>query len=137
MRESYKFTLKLCHVTSILMPRFLTGDELGSIKSVSYDPNASSANQLLLKTVHDSTSTGRTRGIQRLAISPTLVRASFSSTNRTRQNNAQGKLASAHTDGTIYLASLTGDDAWEQRYEWKETRFKGDHPFVGLALTQK
>ncbi|KAF8559530.1 hypothetical protein OG21DRAFT_1502773 [Imleria badia] len=66
------------------MPRFLTGDELGSIKSVSYDP----ANKLLLKTLHDGTLTGRTRGVQKLAIArsnPTLVRASLTSTSRTRQ----------------------------------------------------
>ena len=65
------------------MPRFLTGDELGSIKSVSYDPDASPANKLLLKTLHGGTLTGRTRGIQKLAIvksNPTLVRASLTST---------------------------------------------------------
>lgn len=118
------------------MPRFLTGDELGSIKSASYDP----ANGLLLKTLYDGTSTGRTRGIHKLAIGGgdlTLVRVSLAPTNRTRQNNAQRKLASAHAGGTICLASLTSEDALEQRHEWKETRFKTGHPFVGLALAQR
>lgn len=71
------------HVDKI-MPRFLTGDELGSIKSVSYDPDASPTNKLLLKTLRDGTSTGRRQSVQRLAIStsgPTLVRAPLTSTS--------------------------------------------------------
>lgn len=88
------------------MPRFLTGDELGSIKSVSYDPDASSANKLLLRTLHDGTPTGRTRGVQKLAISgPTRVRVSCSSrTERDKimlkaswlQDTQMGPFASLH-----------------------------------------
>ncbi|KAG9318436.1 hypothetical protein JVU11DRAFT_527 [Chiua virens] len=100
------------------MPRFLTGDELGNIKSVSYDPNALPEHKLSLKTLHDGTSNGRTRGVQKLAISGTL-------------------LASAHADGSLCLASLTSEDDLEQRHTWKETRFKTDQSFVGLASAQK
>jgi len=70
------------------MPRFLTGDELGSIKSVSYDPGTSTTNKLLLKTLHDGTSAGRARGVQKLAISrsgSTQVRVSLTPVSRTRQ----------------------------------------------------
>ncbi|KAG8217474.1 hypothetical protein J3R82DRAFT_5619 [Butyriboletus roseoflavus] len=70
------------------MTRFLTGDELGNIKSISYDPGASPTNKLLLKTLHDGTSTGFRQGVQRLAVSsngPTLVRASPTSSSRTRR----------------------------------------------------
>lgn len=76
------------------MPRFLTGDELGSIKSVSYDPDAST-NNLLLKILHDGTSTGRTRGVQKLAMSrsdPAQVRVSLTPTSRTATNNVSGQV---------------------------------------------
>ncbi|KAF8136311.1 WD40-repeat-containing domain protein [Boletus edulis] len=102
------------------MPRFLTGDELGNIKSFSYDPDASPENKLLLKTLHNGTLAGRAQGIQKLAMttsSPTL-------------------LASAHADGTLCFKSLTGEDDLEQLHQWKETRFKADQSFVGLAATQ-
>ncbi|KAH0830526.1 hypothetical protein J3R83DRAFT_1978 [Lanmaoa asiatica] len=121
------------------MPRFLTGDELGSIKSVWYDPDTSPTNKLLLKTLHDGTSTGRTQGVRKLAINgsdPTLVRCLAHIDQRNAKNNAQEKLVSAHADGTLCLASLTGEDDLEQHHKWKETRFKADHSFVGLASTQ-
>ncbi|KAF9246568.1 hypothetical protein BU15DRAFT_39865 [Melanogaster broomeanus] len=100
------------------MPRFLTGDELGSIKSVSYHPNDAPGTQTQLRTLHDGTSTSRARGVQRLAIS----------------RGDSTLLASAHADGSLCLSSLT--DGLERRQEWKETRMKPDQTFVGLASTQ-
>ncbi|KAF8845012.1 hypothetical protein BDN67DRAFT_942618 [Paxillus ammoniavirescens] len=102
------------------MPRFLTGDELGSIKSVSYNPNESAGNISQLKTLQDGTSTARTRGVQSLAIS----------------RGDSTLLASAHADGSICLASLTGEDQLERRGEWRETRITPGQEFVGLASTQ-
>ncbi|KIK93159.1 hypothetical protein PAXRUDRAFT_12812 [Paxillus rubicundulus Ve08.2h10] len=100
------------------MPRFLTGDELGSIKSVSYNPNESAENISQLKTLYDGTSMARTRG------------------KSNPMNNAQDKLASAHADGSVCLASLTDEDQLERRGEWKETRVTPGQTFVGLASTQ-
>ncbi|KAI6109856.1 hypothetical protein F5141DRAFT_1277935 [Pisolithus sp. B1] len=64
------------------MPRFLVGDELGSIKSVTYDEKARPDSKSQLRTLYDGTGSGRTRGIQRLAISSrdddTLVRRTLS-----------------------------------------------------------
>ncbi|KAF9227973.1 hypothetical protein BS17DRAFT_746999 [Gyrodon lividus] len=102
------------------MPRFLTGDELGSIKSVSYNPNESTGNITQLKTLHDGTSTARARGVQNLAIS----------------RGDSTLLASAHADGSLCFSSLTGDDQLEWREGWKETRLTPDQTFVGLASTQ-
>jgi ribosome biogenesis protein NSA1 len=50
------------------MPRFLVGDELGNIKSIKYDPASQETSKSVLKTLHDGTATGRTKGIQKLAL---------------------------------------------------------------------
>ncbi|KAG6337208.1 hypothetical protein ID866_1880 [Astraeus odoratus] len=102
------------------MPRFFTGDELGSIKSVSYDANAPSETKIHLKTVYDGTATGRTRGIQRLALS----------------KDDSTLIASAHADGSVRLASLTDGDQLLHLHDWKETRIKPDQTFVGLAASR-
>lgn len=59
------------------MPRFLVGDELGNIKSVGYNPASQEESKTTLKILHDGTVTGRTKGIQKLALNAgkkTLVR---------------------------------------------------------------
>lgn len=77
------------------MPRFLAGDELGSIKSISYDQKAPSDSRAHLKTLYDGTATGRARGIQRLSIrndgDDTLVRSFLSS------RQMQGKMCQSNT----------------------------------------
>jgi len=64
------------------MPRFLVGDELGNIKSLQYSPVSQETQKSVLKTLHDGTSTGRTKGIQKLALSnageKSLVRSACS-----------------------------------------------------------
>ncbi|KAI6036628.1 hypothetical protein BKA83DRAFT_670281 [Pisolithus microcarpus] len=105
------------------MPRFLVGDELGSIKSVTYDAKARPDSKTQLRTLYDGTGSGRTRGIQRLAISgrddDTLI------------------LASAHADGSFCLSSLTGDDQLQQLHQWRETRIKSEQAFfIGLAISE-
>ncbi|KAH7889744.1 hypothetical protein F5I97DRAFT_1801153 [Phlebopus sp. FC_14] len=108
------------------MPRFLTGDELGSIKSVSYIPNEPPESRTQLKTLYDGTSTGRTRAIQRLAISRENVDHPL----------VQRKLASARADGSVSLSSWTDQDKVEPWHEWKETRIQPRQTFVGLAATR-
>ncbi|KAI6167066.1 hypothetical protein EDD17DRAFT_1107080 [Pisolithus thermaeus] len=104
------------------MPRFLVGDELGSIKSVTYDAKARSDSKSQLKTLYDGTGSGRTRGIQRLAISS--------------RDDDTLMLASARADGSLCLSSLTGDDQLQHLHQWKETRIKTQQAFIGLAMSQ-
>ncbi|KAI6039029.1 hypothetical protein EDC04DRAFT_2879742 [Pisolithus marmoratus] len=104
------------------MPRFLVGDELGSIKSVTYDAKAHSDSKIQLKTLYDGTGSGRTRGIQRLAV------------NDRRDDTLM--LASAHADGSLCLSSLTNDDQLQQLHQWKESRIKSEQTFIGLVTSQ-
>ncbi|OJA14005.1 hypothetical protein AZE42_07005 [Rhizopogon vesiculosus] len=102
------------------MPRFLFGDELGNIKSVQYDPASQETSKSVLKTLHDGTATGRTKGIQKLAL-----------------NNAGEKslLSAAHANGAVSTFSLNEDDRLELLHEWKETRIRADQSFIGLAAS--
>ncbi|KAG2077828.1 WD40 repeat-like protein [Suillus decipiens] len=101
------------------MPRFLVGDELGNIKSVGYNPASQEEIKPVLKTLHDGTVTGRSKGIQKLAL------------------NAGEKtlLSAAHADGAVSIFSLNEDDQLELLQEWKETRIKSDQSFIGLAAS--
>ncbi|KAG2349404.1 hypothetical protein BDR05DRAFT_1055101 [Suillus weaverae] len=101
------------------MPRFLVGDELGNIKSVGYNPTSQEESKPVLKTLHDGTITGRTKGIQKLAL------------------NAAEKtlLSAAHANGAVSIFSLNEDDQLELLQEWKETRIKSDQSFIGLAAS--
>lgn len=51
------------------MSRFLTGDELGNIKSLKYNVDAETRTEL--KTIYDGSSFGKLKGVQRLAIAST------------------------------------------------------------------
>ncbi|KAG2116520.1 uncharacterized protein F5147DRAFT_605160 [Suillus discolor] len=101
------------------MPRFLVGDELGNIKSVGYNPTSQEESKTTLKILHDGTVTGRTKGIQKLAL------------------NAGEKtlLSAAHANGAVSIFSLNEDDQLELLQEWKETRIKSDQSFIGLAAS--
>ncbi|KAG1891493.1 hypothetical protein F4604DRAFT_1706677 [Suillus subluteus] len=101
------------------MPRFLVGDELGNIKSVGYNPASQEESTLDLKTLHDGTATGRTKGIQKLALSA----------------GEKTLLSAAHANGAVSIFSLNEDDQIELLQEWKETRIKSDQSFIGLAAS--
>ena len=51
------------------MSRFITGDELGNIKTIKYSADAELTT--VLKTVHDGSATGKTKAVRRLAIATT------------------------------------------------------------------
>ncbi|KAI6028356.1 hypothetical protein F5J12DRAFT_715033 [Pisolithus orientalis] len=105
------------------MPRFLVGDELGSIKAVTYDAKVPSDSKTQLKTLYDGTGSGRSRGIQRLAVI-------------TGTEDDTLMLASAHADGSLCISSLTGEDQLQNLHQWKETRLKSEQKFIGLAISQ-
>jgi hypothetical protein len=68
----------------------------------------------------------------------TLVRVPAPSTVPNATNNAEDKVVSAHGEnGTLHLASLTGEDDLVQRREWKRRDSRQIIFFVGLASTPK
>ena len=121
------------------MPRFLTGDELGNIKSLRY-----TGNNTELETIHDGLSTGKLKSIQALSVTSTsepdgtrLVRNIHSIPWQGVQDFIQGKIAAAHADGYISTSILQDDDQLEPLHEWKETRFKADQRYVGLSASNR
>lgn len=119
------------------MPRFLTGDELGNIKSLRYAENS-----LELKTIYDGSNIGKAKGVQALSIVSTtsgarLVRNIFHTRCNGVQNFVQGKIAAAHADGCVSVYTLQDDDQLEPVDQCKETRFKTDHRCVGLSVSDR
>src|SRR5882762_4849277 len=119
------------------MPRFLTGDELGNIKSLRY-----AENNLELKTIYDGSNIGKAKGVQALSIVSTtsgarLVRNIFHTRYNGVQNFVQGKIAAAHADGCVSVYTLQDDDQLEPVDQCKETRFKTDHRCVGLSVSDR
>ncbi|KAG0705156.1 hypothetical protein DFH29DRAFT_800670 [Suillus ampliporus] len=103
------------------MPRFLVGDELGNIKSVQYNPASQEEPKPVLKTLHDGSVTGRTKGHPKTRVE--------------RGGEDIGKLSAAHANGAVSIFSLEDDDRLELLQEWKETRIKADQSFIGLAAS--
>ena len=95
------------------MPRFVAGDELGNLKTLSYDTNAEPKSTL--KTL-------------RAVTSPNAIQALASSS---------GTIAAAHADGSLYAYALADDDdELSVLAEWKEDRIskKSTQKFVGIDL---
>ena len=128
---------KLKSLTATTMPRFLTGDELGNIKSLRHHESNSE-----LKTIHDGSSTGKLKGIQALSMASAsdgskLVRIHVKPLCQDTQSCVQGKVAAGHTDGSASTFILKDDDRLELLHEWKETRLKPDQTFVGLSASER
>lgn len=117
------------------MSRFITGDELGSLKVLRYSADAE--NKTELKTVHDGSATGKLKTVQRLGITSTFngskLVGHFFWPRYIAYNFIQRKLAAALADGSTSAFMLHPDDSFEQLDVWKETRFKPDQSYVGLA----
>ncbi|KAJ7343536.1 hypothetical protein DFH08DRAFT_230202 [Mycena albidolilacea] len=97
------------------MPLFLTGDELGNIKSLQVTtPDAPSE----LKLLHATSSVA----VSALSLAPTA------STSKS--------VAAAYADGSVTAFTLQ-DNQLQISEQWKETRFKPDQNFVGLQVTDR
>ncbi|TFL06946.1 WD40-repeat-containing domain protein [Pterulicium gracile] len=94
------------------MPRFIAGDELGNLKTLSYDLSAEPKSTL--KTI-------------RAVTSPNAIQALASSS---------GTIAAAHGDGSLYAYALADDEELSVLAEWKEDRIskKSGQKFVGIDL---
>ncbi|KAJ7740661.1 hypothetical protein DFH07DRAFT_943671 [Mycena maculata] len=99
------------------MPRFLTGDELGNIKSLRVN-------------------------IESLGVTPavsselTLLKSSGSSVAALSIASTSKSVAAAYADGSLEAFSLQGNEL-QSIHRWKETRLKSEQTFVGLQATDK
>ncbi|KAL5529045.1 hypothetical protein ACEPAG_5019 [Sanghuangporus baumii] len=139
------------------MLRFFTGDELGCIKSIQCSKDLQSNTgwkldeRILFKPpTHVQINAGeldpgkaKESGVQKLALLNESDSAVVCSSYRSEMSlvlmsTPQGKLAAAKSNGALSVFSVNSDDRkLEILKEWKETRYKADHKFVGLDLSSK
>jgi len=129
------------------MPRFLTGDELGNIKSLRCTTSSKPVDTKVdVYTLFDGSKTGREKAVQALTVVPsglpseTLVcnnPSPLSAATCIQSNvNLRGKVASAHADGSTTTFSLR-DNALKTGLQWNEPRLRPGQKFVGLASSSK
>ncbi|THU90702.1 hypothetical protein K435DRAFT_968533 [Dendrothele bispora CBS 962.96] len=95
--------------------RFLTGDELGSIKALHYDTKLTDGPKTKLNTILTGSAP-----VQRLS-------------SRTSDNSTL--VAATYSDGLTNVFSVEDDDSVQQTQNWTETRLKNGQCFVGLAIS--
>ncbi|KAH9981081.1 hypothetical protein BGW80DRAFT_1454018 [Lactifluus volemus] len=100
------------------MPRFLTGDELGNIKSLNYLPSRADSN-VTVTTLCDGSNEGKERAVQKLALST---------------SSDIPLLAVARSDGSASVSRLQ-PEGLEILREWIEPRLKTGQRYVGLAAS--
>ncbi|KAI0030741.1 WD40-repeat-containing domain protein [Vararia minispora EC-137] len=100
------------------MVRFLTGDELGSVKSVRYDSSDRSVHVDTLRDGGDN----KQRAIQHLAV------RSIHGSNETKT-----LVATVHADGSAGLYNLA-ENTLNILHEWNEPRLKERQKYVGLHV---
>lgn len=122
------------------MSRFLFGDDLGNIKGLRYQQDATiQEEKAKIKTLLPAAGGDARRvAIQKIAVcpgtntgnslvcSPLLILACI--------EIQQVKLATASSDGALGLHSLSPADELETVCGWSEARLK-DNQFVGLSVT--
>ncbi|KAI0341727.1 hypothetical protein BDW22DRAFT_1332193 [Trametopsis cervina] len=110
------------------MPRFIAGDELGSIKSVSYTPKENSKDwEATVNTLAEgSSSGGRAKAIQKLVLTASP------------DDPAERLLATARADGSasVFLLNLQ-NNTLEEQASWQETRLKQSQKYVGLSFGER
>ncbi|KAH9842823.1 uncharacterized protein C8Q71DRAFT_222574 [Rhodofomes roseus] len=105
------------------MPRFFTGDELGSVKSVRYLQD--SVEKQWKPEVHIISSTpaeARPVPVQKLAFSVV---------------GTDKVLAAARGDGSASIYRIQEDESVSSVAEWKEARLKPGQRYVGLSVSEK
>ncbi|KAF5365735.1 hypothetical protein D9758_003290 [Tetrapyrgos nigripes] len=95
--------------------RFITGDELGSIKILRYITQVTDGPKAELKIVHTGSA-----AVQKLS----ALRSSDSTL-----------IAAAYSDALVNIFSLQNNDSLQRISGWTESRLKNDQRFVGLALS--
>ncbi|KAI0093605.1 hypothetical protein BDY19DRAFT_1044938 [Irpex rosettiformis] len=110
------------------MPRYFTGDELGSIKSVSFKQTnggkewETSVDSL----IEGSSSASRSRAIQKLVLTSNP------------EGGSEKLLAAARADGSTSVFHITGETTTlQEQSSWKENRLKQTHKYVGLSFGKR
>ncbi|KAG6832373.1 hypothetical protein H0H92_002641 [Tricholoma furcatifolium] len=99
--------------------RFLLGDELGNIKSVSYSPDV----QEDVKTTTKTLWTGSSDAVQALAVDNTC---------------SKKLLAAGLSTGAAFVFRLgSNEEPLEEVCHWKETRLKDGQKYIGLEVSEK
>ncbi|KZV72890.1 hypothetical protein PENSPDRAFT_575348 [Peniophora sp. CONT] len=102
------------------MARFIAGDELGGLKTVSFlrSDDKITVNSIL------TGGEDKKRAVQRLATLPSS------------SSPESVLLASAHADGSACTYTLSSEGELETIKEWTEPRLKAGQKYVGLAFTE-
>ena len=116
--------------------RFITGDQLGNIKSFDYIPSTTVQPKVTLSTLYDGSDKGKERAVQKLAVQASadgpLVRQSPGSF--VTRIDCEVKIAVARSDGSASISRLQAQGL-ESLREWIEPRLKFDQRYVGLAAS--
>lgn len=127
-------------VTSLpYMPRFVTGDELGNIKSFNYVPSSTAQSKVAVSTLYDGADKGKQRAVQKLAVHTSgdggpLVRQSPTWPSSRTRTDCGVKIAVARSDGSASVSRLQAQGL-ETLREWTEPRLKAPQKFIGLAAS--
>ena len=126
------------------MPRFFSGDELGTLKSIKFSVTQETAAwKADLSTLVPGITNGsldKGRAVQQLVatqekdVTLVFIFPSFLA-NIFSQASAQGKLAAARADSSAALYRVEGDNA-TVIHEWQEPRMKNGQHYVGLAISE-
>ncbi|KAI0316686.1 hypothetical protein OF83DRAFT_1059975 [Amylostereum chailletii] len=101
------------------MPRFLSGDELGNIKSIQQGITSEENSEVV--TLRHGDDEGRKQGVQKMAVRAFEARTLVSI------------VASAQADGSAHAYTLQKNDL-SLIHEWKEHRLKAGQRYVGLSI---
>ncbi|OCH95506.1 hypothetical protein OBBRIDRAFT_809688 [Obba rivulosa] len=104
------------------MPRFFSGDELGTVKSIRFSQSEGSKewkSEVTTVVPGISDNPDKARAIQKLAV---------------EQNENETLLTAARADGSATFYRV-GSETAEVVHEWKEPRLKSGQHYVGLAMS--
>ena len=132
-----KYRSPLPGPASLFPMRFLTGDQLGNIKSVIYIPSTTAQSKVTVSTLYDGSEKGKERAVQKLTIQTSadgpLVRQSPRGCS-CMCIDSEVKIAVARSDGSASISRLQAQGL-ESLREWTEPRLKTSQRYVGLAAS--
>ena len=125
------------------MPRFLVGDDLGAVRSVTYSQDTEGKKWVAASSVLcGDAAGGRARAVQKLALrtagegEEALVCALRPASSFRLLTSLQVKLAALRADGSSSVLRLDpAEPTASEPLQWTENRLKDGQKFVGAAFT--